>query len=760
MSASSMAHAEDGVTLRGIAAIFRAHLPAFLVTVLLVVLAGVWLASRMTLQYRAESVLKINAPVSETSEAREAQSEGISATGDIVAELELLRSPRLLQRVIDRLALRKDPELTENLPPIGNQPTTGVSGEQDGVIDAPLVERILKKLRIAQLPASPVIRISYKSRSANQAARVVNTLVDEYRKAKRQLRSARLGKSREYYERQVQALRSDVQAAESAVEKYKNAHRLVDDVGLSMLTNQIASLSSQLIAATEARREAEDRWRKTQRQLRQADGTDGDGPLLDSPLLNSYREQEMRLRQEMRELRNEYGPSHPVMIKAAGKIEEVRRNIRAELDRLAGAVEQDLSVARQREKGLRRTIAGLRQQVLKARNASVGLRALEREAESSRRVLEAFLVRNKQFGVTGHAPSNDFQVISPAYAPFRPAFPRPGQVIVLASVAALTLGVFMVFLAEQINPKLGADMVRRKSADAAPDGAVGASGNGARGEGAAAPLAAANDAGASTMSSSPSAARPLNILARLRDSRRHAVSVQQLKGDGEPLLMKAMAYLDQQLEQGRESRAGQVVIVSGDNNRQDRLSVTASLALLRARRKRPVIVIDLLPDDDSRFREVFDAPANGRGIAEIIRERLSVYQALRPASVPGVDVLSGGRFRTPKERVDAAGYLKAIVTRLQDRYDLVLVVTDREDGTLSALADAMVEVLEEPRGGAPKTSPAAEPSPVRPGQLRANVWIRREQNGKGDDAGKWTGGPFGGAMSRRQSGRPGNASSG
>jgi Mrp family chromosome partitioning ATPase len=157
---------------------------------------------------------------------------------------------------------------------------------------------------------------------------------------------------------------------------------------------------------------------------------------LNAPALTNLRAQQTAALERIAELSAELGPIHPSVKNAEARVNELRRLIDAELERIRASTNKDFEQARNVEERLRRDVEQLRQRALVAAQASVKLRDLEREVEVNRGVYQSFFARSRQ---TEEAqPSNlmSTHIVTTAAAPASRNFP-PSAGLMMAAGAVL-----------------------------------------------------------------------------------------------------------------------------------------------------------------------------------------------------------------------------------------------------------------------------------------------------------------------------------
>ena len=78
--------------------------------------------------------------------------------------------------------------------------------------------------------------------------------------------------------------------------------------------------------------------------------------------------------------------------------------------------------------------------------AQIRLRELEREAEASKAVFEAYLMRARQTSEQEKLASNSTRILSLATVPQRPVYPRTAIILAASLLGGLGLGITLAWL--------------------------------------------------------------------------------------------------------------------------------------------------------------------------------------------------------------------------------------------------------------------------------------------------------------------------
>ena len=189
---------------------------------------------------------------------------------------------------------------------------------------------------------------------------------------------------------------------------------------------------------------------------------------LNAPSLTNLRAQQTAALEKIAELSAELGPRHPSVKNAEARVNELRRLVDIELERIRASSSKDFEQARNVEERLRGDVEQLRQRALVAAQASVKLRDLEREVDVNRGVYQSFFARSRQ---TEEAqPSNlmSTHIVTTATPPAARSFPPSAGLMMAAGfVLGALLGGALSVLLEMRNDAGRTKLISAPSDEAA-----------------------------------------------------------------------------------------------------------------------------------------------------------------------------------------------------------------------------------------------------------------------------------------------------
>lgn len=442
--------------------------------VLLCGLAVLWLVqitprytstALMTIDPRTESVVDIEAVVS-----------GLSPDTSVInTELDVLSSRRLVGKLVDTEGLLTDPEFNSALEPENPltrllDPETYLSpewlaalglrtGEEETLSEAErreqerarVVDAVTEALRVSNPGLSYTIRIAFETESGKKSAALANALAKLYLTDQLEAKYEATERATNWLNDRIGSLRDRVREAELAVQSFREQNQIVQaSQDVTVLEQQLAELNSQLIEAETDLAEAEARYGQV-RDMARRGAIAALGDVLKSTLIQRLREQEAEVRRRQADVSSRYGNRHPDVAKVRAELSDIRGKIAEEVNKIVTSVGNEVQVARSRARSLQAKLDDLKAISATIDKARVQLRELEREADSSRTLLETFLSRFKETASQENLQQADARVISRAEVPVHPSFPNKKLILAVVFVLAVMVGLGLTFLLELLD---------------------------------------------------------------------------------------------------------------------------------------------------------------------------------------------------------------------------------------------------------------------------------------------------------------------
>jgi uncharacterized protein involved in exopolysaccharide biosynthesis/Mrp family chromosome partitioning ATPase len=404
-----------------------------------------------------------------------------SITSYLESQARIIASDSIKSLVVESEGLDKDPEFGGEAARSGLSriladllPGSGASSH-DGMLYA--LAALDKNVAVRRGERTFVIDISVTAREAAKAARIANALANAYLENQASVRADAAQRATVALTARLEELRNRLRVAEEKAERYKEANNIVGvGAGKSMAEEQLALNNAQLVALRTRVTEARAKYEQTL-ATRPAGVEAGAVPeAVASNTMTALRAQLGAALAKEADLLASLGARHPALAAAQAQTRDARRQIADELSRISRSAKVELDRAVEAERQIARRVDQLTTNQYAAGRASVELRELEREVESSRVVYDAFLRRARETGELAGIDTTNARVISAAM----PALEKSGvsrrTIVMLGGIAgggtgvALALGLALFGAAGRRPPeRQQAERTGSSAASAAPD---------------------------------------------------------------------------------------------------------------------------------------------------------------------------------------------------------------------------------------------------------------------------------------------------
>ncbi|MEO1407793.1 MAG: GumC family protein, partial [Pseudomonadota bacterium] len=396
-----------------------------------------------------------------------------TSTAEIDTEVQIIRSRKLLERVVERLDLVSVPEFNPSLLDDGSGPSfignifsfigglfSGGDGEEERVLTeqeraqgtfARAVAILESKITVTRFGATFIIDIGVSSEDPRLAARLANTIADEYQVDQLNAKLEATERSLSFLSERLDGLRQQVTDAEARVADYKRQNDIQTAEGTTLTEQEITRVTGDLIAAEADLAERQARLSNVRSTLASGGNLDGVAEVLNSTVITDLRRQQSEVEGERAELRARYGPRHPEIIRINNEVADVENKINAEVSRIVTSLEGEVNVARQRISSLRNNRGQLNARLNRNNQAQVGLAELERNAESARLIYQESLDLFNEASSTEDYATPDARVLATANVPNSPSLPRTKLNILLGIILGSILAGGLALIAELLD---------------------------------------------------------------------------------------------------------------------------------------------------------------------------------------------------------------------------------------------------------------------------------------------------------------------
>lgn len=372
-------------------------------------------------------------------------SDPTSIAGYLESQARVIASDSIKSRVVERLGLDKDPDYGGSASSglfSGLFPSREVAGSPNRSMLYALAA-LDKTVAVRRGERTFVIDIAATAQDPDKAAKIANAMAEAFLEDQAAVRAEAAQRATAALTGRLQELRNRLRSAEDKAQRYREANNLVGIGGKSLSEEQLALNNAQLVAARTRVTEARAKYDQII-NTRAASLEAGAAPeAVSSNTMTALRAQLGAALAKEADLVASLGERHPALTAAQAQVRDARRQITEELARIGRSAKVEYDRAVDAERQLASRVDQLTATQYAAGRASVELRELEREVESSRAVYDAFLRRARETGELGGIDTTNARIISSAM----PALEKSGisrrTLAMLGTVAGGGLGVLL-----------------------------------------------------------------------------------------------------------------------------------------------------------------------------------------------------------------------------------------------------------------------------------------------------------------------------
>src|SRR5215218_1448474 len=373
----------------------------------------------------------------------------------IESEMRVLKSTKVLDLLIDREGLERDPEFTGGRwSPVGalKSLVTDLFGRERRAPDlrVAVLNELDERVAVRRAERSFVLDITVVTRDPEKSARLANALVHAYMEesAAAQAESAR--RSGDALSSRLEELRARVREAEDRVEQFRAQNNIVSTSGRLVGEQQLTELNNQLGMARTRTAEARAKVEQIERLHRGDAGAFTEA--VQSQTMMALRAQFAEIKRRHADLATKLGERHPDMAAIERELRDAQAAISSEVARIARAARADFERAKASESALQASLDNLSRNAVSTSQAFVKLRELEREVEANRAVYQSALVSTRELKEQTLVDTTNVRHITVATPPLRAS--NPPAALVLPLAAGLFAGGAAVFAGRAFDRKV------------------------------------------------------------------------------------------------------------------------------------------------------------------------------------------------------------------------------------------------------------------------------------------------------------------
>lgn len=356
----------------------------------------------------------------------------------LATQVEIIKSERVIRRVIDSLGLANHPLM---------QRIWAEKYDSAGDIRGSIAAELHKGLSVSPSIDGSTLSLTFGSTDPSLAADVVNAFATGYVATVSDLKSEPAKEASKWFEGEAGEARRNLDAAQHKLSTFQQTSGIVSsDERFDVENQRLNELSSQLVQLQSTAASASSRMDVIGKR-----GRESMPEVVSNALIQSLKTELSRADSRLKEFETRLGINNPQYISAQAEQASLRSRLKDEIDRVAGSIEADSAITLQRESMVRKQLDAQRTKVLKLKQERDRMSGLLREVDSAQKALDQLVQRFQDTKISSRASLTNVTVLSRGLVPTEPAYPKPLLNLVVGAFLGMLIGLLAALALEMVR---------------------------------------------------------------------------------------------------------------------------------------------------------------------------------------------------------------------------------------------------------------------------------------------------------------------
>jgi chain length determinant protein EpsF len=409
------------MTLKHILQVVWARKWLVLVLMVLVSAAGITTVKMLPRQYTAESTMVVEMRIDPVLGTL---APSLAAPAYMATQIEIMRSERVAERAVKILGIERSPAAVQQW---REATKTKIPLER---YFANLLQR---GLAVEVIRGSNLIDVTFSAPDPQFAQAAANAFVQAYLDISVELRVAPARQSAAFLDEQTKVLRAELEAAQTKLTKFQQEKGIVvSDERLDQENTRYNTLATQLATAQADLVETSTRQRNT--------GGEMSPDVLSSAAVQSLKSQLATAQTKLTEMSAVVGKNHPSRIQLEAQIDELNKQLSAEIRRVSGGTSTTNRGSAQKVAELKTLLDQQKKLLLSLRSDRDQIAVYLRDVGTAQKAYDAVTSRVGQFNLESQNNQANTRLLTSAVEPLEPSRPKVKVGIIGSILAGLAAG--------------------------------------------------------------------------------------------------------------------------------------------------------------------------------------------------------------------------------------------------------------------------------------------------------------------------------
>ena len=545
----------------------------------------------------------------------------------------------------------------------------GTPVRADREVSQQVLERFEDHLDINPINRSRLVAIRFESHDGELAARVANSIAENYIDQNLEARWGATQKAADWLSQQLLGVKAKLERSELELQNYARRNGLVfleSDKGPSqnVENQQVQQLQEELTKAEAERYQKEALYR-----LIEAGDYESLPGISENKVIQDLMEHLAELRREYARLTTTFNADYPRVKEIQSQMDEISAAIQEQRKSAAERINKDYLAAVRRESLVRGALQDEQRQMNQVAARAVQYNILKREVDTNKQLYEGLLQKLKEASVSASLKASNIRIVDAAEPPTRPVKPKIPLNLGVAAILGLGLGICAAFVQERLDDTVkGTNDVERLLGLAAAGLIPHVP-----------PLNGNHHGVVGKLLHSEAASRKEN--GNGREPAWHRIDA---AGTENAALVEAFRSLRTSILLSTADRPPSSLLVSSTMPGEGKTTIASNLAIALAQAGQRVLLVDADLRSPSLHR-LFGAQKE-LGLVSFLAGHQDWRAVVRPSRLPGLDLLFCGPVPPNPSELLCSRSMGTLIRSAREEYEFVIL----DSAPMLALADSRI----------------------------------------------------------------------
>lgn len=314
---------------------------------------------------------------------------------------------------------------------------------------------VLAGLAVEPVRMSRIVDLKYRSSDPEFAAKVVNAHAKNYIEQMMEFKFMSSKEATDWLGERLAEQRKQVEAAELAVQRYRETHdAIAADDRENIVIQKLSEMNREVTRAKTTRLSKQAVYEQLRGMENNPRALETFPAILLNPVIQQIQAELAQLQKKRAEMSSTMLDTHPDMQVHLKAMDVANLRLRAEISKVVEGVRNDYQAALAQEQALSQALDQQKRDALSMTSKAIEFGVLSREAESARQLYQSLLQRAEETGVSTQLRTSNVRIVDVAERPRGPVFPRHRFNLMVGFLGGLLSAVALGFLFEYFDNRI------------------------------------------------------------------------------------------------------------------------------------------------------------------------------------------------------------------------------------------------------------------------------------------------------------------